>query len=145
MTPTTIKWAIGAAILAAYSGLWFYLGGLYSAAAFARLQRDNAQSEATAYHDRETAHQVKEVAYEKEIHELKDAALSTYPTVAVRMCQSNSTLPATGKSRQVLPADPRMGTGDTKQVPQSEGPDYGPSLFGLADALDSITAKCRSD
>lgn len=48
MSPTTIKYIVGAVLLAAYSAGWFYLGGLKSQATLARFQRDQAQVTATA-------------------------------------------------------------------------------------------------
>lgn len=138
MTPLLYAKLGGAlAIIAAIFGLGWHLGGLSGQADVARLERDQAQALAKAYSEREA----KESAYAKEISQLKTDSLQ-FPTVAVRLCPP---APVPTPKGQVLPAQSSVGTGDPKPVPQSAGPDYGPSLFGLADALDSITAQCRAD
>jgi hypothetical protein len=142
MTSLYVKIGAAIALLAAIFFGGYHLGGLKGQADVSRLQRDQAQSLAAAYSAREAERQAKESAYETEIAQLKTDSLQ-FPTVAVRMCPPTPVVSASGKAGQVLPPSGGVGQGDPKPVPQSERPDYGPSLFGLADALDSIAARCR--
>lgn len=123
-------------------GAGWYFRGLKATAAAEAIQAANAISLAKAYQDREAAQQAKQAAYDKEIDDLKTDALN-YPTVAVRMCPPVSTVPAANQRGQVLPAPAGVGKGNPIEVPSSSRQDIGPSLFGLADALDQIAAKCR--
>jgi hypothetical protein len=126
-----------------------FLGGYKVAdwrgkAASEALQAANALALADDYKKLEAAHIAKETALAAENDQLKNDSLK-FPTVSVRMCKYASPIVSTtGTPRQVIPTSAGVGSSDPKPVPQGDGPDYGPSLFGLADALDSIDAKCRA-
>lgn len=126
----------------AYAG--YHVADLKGKAALASLREANALSLANAYKQREADHLAKETALAAENDQLKNDALA-YPTVSVRMCKYSTAVVSTaGKGGQVIPPISGVGSPGPVKVPESSGPDYGPSLFGLADALDSITAKCRA-
>lgn len=127
--------ALGALLL----GVGLFVGGYHFGGLSAKAE--TATALAKAYQAQEKAHQAKEAAYEKEIDGLKTDSLS-YPTVAVRLCPA-VTVPAPRQSGQVLPTSTGLGKENPIPVPPSQGPDYGPSLFGLADEFDQVTAKCR--
>ena len=134
--------AIAVAVALLFGG-GFYFGGLSQKSKLEALQTANALSLANSYKVEEAAHIAKEKALGLENDQLKADALK-YPTVAVRMCKFTPLVSAPGKGGHILPAPSGVGPGDLKPVPASEGPDYGPSLFGLADALDQIAAQCRA-
>lgn len=143
MILTYAKWGGIAAFLIGLSFFWYHQGGLASKTKLEALQAANALSLADAYKAQEAAHIAKETALAIENAHLKDNALQ-FPTMAVRVCHFSAPVPIPRKSGQVIPPSPGVGAGNPVEVPQQSGPDYGPSLFGLADALDQITAKCRA-
>jgi hypothetical protein len=124
-------------------GSGYHFGGLASKTKLEALQAANALSLANDYKQREADHIAKEKALGLENDQLKDNALK-FPTVAVRVCHLAPAVPAPGKGGQVVSTGPGVGTADPQPVPASSGPDLGPVLFGLADALDQIAAKCRA-
>jgi hypothetical protein len=98
-----------------------------------------------AWSARELAIQTKETAYEKEKTGLQ-IERTAVPNMVVRLCVATprANLPATAESGHDVPAATGLGAGDASEVPSGPGQDYGPELFGLADRLDSVAAKCRS-
>ena len=125
-------------------GVVFYLGGIGPRAKLETLRADQAAATAAAVLAQRLSYEASLAAKEKELDGLKTAALTQYPTTVVRLCLATSSVPATPQGGQVLPAAAGVGKSDAKPVPQG-GPDYGPALFGLADAFDQVTAKCRND
>src|SRR5271155_3255277 len=115
----------------------FYLGGLREKSKYEGLEATNAQALAKAYQDQIAAQAVKAAAYEKEINDLKTSSLTQFPTVPIRLCPSPS-VPKAPKAGSIVAAASGVGKADVEPVPQSQGPDYGPSLFGLADELDKV-------
>lgn len=124
------------------AGFWF--GTLHEKARYEALVAANATQIANQYKGQIAAEAAKESAYEEELSKLRSDALTPFPTVPVRLCQPTIIVRTEAQGRQVIPPPAGVGAPNAEPVPQSTGPDYGPSLFGLADELDQVAAKCRA-
>lgn len=134
--------AVAAAVLFIACAFSYHEGGLRSAKALSDYRATNAINLAKALKTQADEQAEREMAYAKELDQLKTDAL-TYPTVAVRLCPlPNSVVPGPSPGH-VLPA--AGGVLPPVVVQDRAPPDLGPALFSLADEADSIVAKCRAE
>lgn len=142
---TEIKAIIAAVLLVAAFAAGWYFSGLREKAVVSREQADSFQALATAYATQQAEFIAKVKQKDSELESLKAHALK-YPDVSFSVCrlETSPQVPAKGSPGQVVHTGDRLGTGETKPVPERKGPDYGPSVFGLADAFDTLAVKCRA-
>lgn len=125
-----------------FGGGW-YFNGLRGTAEIAREQRDSFQSLATAYAKQQSDDALKQKQLETESAQLKSDVLK-YPDVNFSMCKFTPVLPAGGDQGQNIPSRARLVPQDPEPVSAVRGSNEGPIVFGLADAADKLTAKCRA-